>query len=70
MEESSFPSLEGDLFDSFNHVELMRFLTDSRKYLILNIFRLTAPFRNFHMVEGYPFFKANFGLLEKSSFAS
>ena len=34
MKETNFPSLEGDLFVTFDHVELMSFLFDCGKYLI------------------------------------
>ena len=34
MKEISFPSFEGDLFVTFDHVELMRFPFDCGKYLI------------------------------------
>ena len=63
MKETSFPTLEGDLFDTFDPVELMSFPNDCGKYAFSVFLRLCASFRNFHLVEGYPLaFIADFGL--------
>ena len=62
MKEICFPSLEGDFFVTFDHMELTRILLDCGKYLI-SVFRPCASFRNFHLVKEYPLtFLADFGL--------
>ena len=56
-------SFEIDLFVTFDHVQLMRFLIDCGKYLISVFFRLCASSRKFHLVEGYPLdFITDFGM--------
>ena len=71
--EGNIPSLEGDLFVTFDRVEVMSFLIDSGKYLN-SVFWFCASFQNFHSVEWYPSaflaVLADFDLLEKSCFAS
>ena len=52
VKEISFPSLESDLFVTFDYVELTSFLIDSEKYLI-PVFLLCASFRNFYLFERY-----------------
>ena len=59
----NFLRLEGDLFVTFDYVEVMSFPTDGRKYLVSVFFRDCASFRKFHLVEGYyRAFTADFGL--------
>ena len=62
VKEIGFPSLRGDFFVSFDHMDLTRFLLDCRKYLI-SVFPPCASFRNFHLVKEYPLaFIVDFGL--------
>ena len=57
----SFPSLTGDLFVTFNHMELMRFLTDCWK---------STSSRNFYLVEAYSLdFIADLGIKKGSLWA-
>ena len=64
------PSLEGDLFVTFDTVELMSFLNDCGKYLF-QTFRLSAFFfRNFLLFKGNPHCFRSWLPLEQSRFAS
>ena len=59
VKEISCLNLEGGLFVTFDHVELMIFLFVCEKIS----FRLCASFRNFYLVEGYSLaFIAEFGV--------
>ena len=69
--EISFPSIEGDLFVTFDHVELMSFLIGSGKNLISIFFISVRLSETFIWSKGTPCILADFGLLAKrSSFAS
>ena len=69
VKETSFPSLEGDLFVTFDHVELMSFLLDCGKYLIYVFFDYVPLSETFIWSKCTPCFHSTFRL-EKSSFAS
>ena len=63
--EITLPILDGDFFVTFDHVKLMSFHMNCGECLISVFFRLCASFRNFHLVERYPYalgFIADFGL--------
>ena len=51
MKEVSFPNFEGDLFVSFDHVELMSFVIDCGKYVI-SVFSALCVFPK-HFIIGF-----------------
>ena len=67
-----FSSLAGDLFVTFDHVDIDSdgcFFIDSGKYLI-SVFSALCLSETFIWSKGTPCFLADFGLFEKSSFES